>query len=150
MAVVSGPYMLRIELKEFEQPESVFRTDIVIGAEEVTEAVDSGVIREVDGVSGGGICCETRVFEHTAVEEEFEHEGVGTEPTVGVVVSFEAEAVVGDVRAEVIEEFVGGAIGKEIEVEFWGEVADMDPAVSAVGIEIRLLGYGGEEEGESN
>lgn len=63
---------------------------------------------------------------------------------------FLAEAVVGDVGAEVVEERVFGAVCEEVEVEFRWEAADVDPSVGAVGFGIGVLGGdgggGGEEE----
>lgn len=67
---------------------------------------------------------------------------------------FGTETMVGDVRAEVVGEWVvvGGAVGEDIEIESWWEVADVDPAVGAVGVQIGLLldcgrrGNGKEEE----
>lgn len=44
------------------------------------EGVKGGIVRDVDGVGGGGIGGETRIFEHTAVEEEFEERRVSSEP----------------------------------------------------------------------
>lgn len=80
---------------EIEQIEAVFVAGIVIGAVEVLNGVDTGVVGEEDGVSDGGVGGETRVFEYTAVEDEFEHVGVGAVPRVGPVMSFLTKAMVG-------------------------------------------------------
>lgn len=106
---------------------------VIIRVVEVAEGVEAGVVREVDGVGGGGVGGQAGVLEHAAVEDELEHEGVGAEPGSSVVVSLVAEAVIGEVRAEVVEERVEGAGGEEVEVELGREVADVDPAVGAFG-----------------
>lgn len=49
-------------------------------AVEVFERIEAGVVREVDGGGGGGVGGKTWVFEHTAVEDEFEHVGICAEP----------------------------------------------------------------------
>ncbi len=84
----------------------MFGAGIDVWAVEITEGVNSSVVREIDGVSGVGIGCETRVFEHSTMEDELEHHWVCAEPTVGLGVSLLAEAVVWEVRAEIIEERV--------------------------------------------
>jgi hypothetical protein len=83
-------------------------------AVEVTERVDSCVVGEVDCVSGGRISGETRVFEHSSVENEFEHVGICSVPRVGFVVGFLAEAVICDVRAKIGVEWVVGAVSEEV------------------------------------
>lgn len=81
MAVVIEPDLRRVMIpEEFVEVEAVLGGGIVIGAVEVVKGVKGGVIREVDGVGGGGIGGETRVFEHTAMEEEFEKGWICTEP----------------------------------------------------------------------
>lgn len=115
------------------------------------EGVKGGIVRDVDGVGGGWIGGETRIFEHTAVEEEFEERRVSSEPWVWLVVGFGSKAMVGDVRAEVVGEWVvgGGAVCEDIEIETWWEVTDMDPAIGAVWVQIGLLlESGGRENGE--
>lgn len=57
-------------------------TGIHLRAVEVLEAVDSGVIGDVDCVGGIRVGRETWVFEHAAVEDEFEHKRVGSVPAV--------------------------------------------------------------------
>lgn len=73
---------------------------------------------------------------------------------MGLVVGFGAEAVVGGERAEVVGERVvgGGAVGEDVVVEEWWEVADVDPTVGAVGVEVGLLvgGEWGEEHEEED
>ncbi|KAL2238051.1 UNVERIFIED_CONTAM: hypothetical protein Sindi_0996800 [Sesamum indicum] len=56
--------------------------------------------------------------------------------------------MVGDVGAEVVEEWVLGAVGEEVEIELGREVADVDPSVGAVRFKIGVLGgyAAGEEE----
>lgn len=71
MTVVVLPDLRRVMTEETVEVTAVLGGGVVIRAVEVMEGVKGGVIREVDGVSGGGIGGETGVFEHTAVEEEF-------------------------------------------------------------------------------
>lgn len=104
MPVIFFPDGWRIIIaKKLEQIKAVVEAGIDFRAVEVAEGVDAGVIREKDGGGDGGIGGETWVFEHTAVEDEFEHMGIGAEPGVGAVVGFLTEAVVGNVRTEVVE-----------------------------------------------
>lgn len=53
---------------------------------------------------------------------------------------FLAEAVVREVRAEIVENWVLRAIGDEVEVEARREMADVDPSAGAVGFQIGILG----------
>ena len=107
MAFVSSPNVGTILfLNEIEQLEAVFHAGINVRAVEITERVDATVVREINGVSGVGIGCETRVLEHSTMEDEFEHQGVCAEPTVGLGMSPLAKAMVWKVRTEIIEEWV--------------------------------------------
>lgn len=77
------------------------------------------------------------------MENDFKHKRVGSVPAVRGVVGFLAETVVGDVRAEVAENRVFGAVAEEVEVELWWDMADVDPSVGAVCFKIGVLGCGG-------
>lgn len=68
------------------------------------------------------------------MENKLEHQGVGSVPAVRKIMGFLAEAMVGQVRAEVVEQRVAGAVGEEIEVESRREASDVDPTTSAVGV----------------
>lgn len=83
MTLVASPYVGVIIPNETEQLEAVFGAGIDIGTVEVTEGVDAGIVREVNGVGEVGIRSETRVLEHTTVEDKLEHKSVGAEPAVG-------------------------------------------------------------------
>lgn len=107
VAFVSSPNVGTILfLNEIEQLEAVFHAGINVRAVEITERVDATVVREINGVSGVGIGCETRVLEHSTMEDEFEHQRVCAEPTVGLGMSPLAKAMVWKVRTEIIEEWV--------------------------------------------
>lgn len=49
---------------------------------------------------------------------------------------FDTEAVIGGERAEIGGEWVvdGGAVVKDMEVEGWWEMAEVDPTVGAIGV----------------
>lgn len=59
--------------QELEQIEALLGAGVVIWAVQVAEGVDAGIVREVDGVGGLGICGEAWVFEHPTVENELQH-----------------------------------------------------------------------------
>jgi hypothetical protein len=145
VAFTASPYAGAVVLEKIEQFEAVVGAGIDVGAVEVTEGVDGGVVREIDGVGGTGIGGEARVLEHAAVEDEFEHERVGAEPAAGERMGLLAEAVVGKVGAEIVEERVLGAVEQEIQIEPRGQPSDVDPTASAV---LGGLGNGGFEEEE--
>lgn len=106
-----------IMAEEAEEVEAVVGAGVILRAVEIPERIEAGVVREVDGVCRRWIGGEAGILEHATVEDEFEHGWVGAVPTVGAVVGFLAEAMVGEVRAEIFEEWVFGAVGEEIEVE---------------------------------
>lgn len=132
VAFMASPNAGAIVLEKFEQLKAVVGAGIDVGAVEVTEGIDGGIVREIDGVGGVGIGGEAGVLEHAAVEDELQHERVGAEPAVGARMGLVAEAVVGEVWAEVVEERVLGAVGQEIQVEPRGHPSDVDPTVRAV------------------
>lgn len=100
--------------EEVEQIAAVEEAGVLVGAVEVAEGVEAGVVREVDGGGEIGIGGEAGVFEHAAVEDELQHRGVGAVPAAGGVVGFLAEAVVGGVGAEIVENWIFRAVGKEV------------------------------------
>lgn len=125
--------------EEVEQILAVEEAGVLFGAVEVFEGVEGGVVGEVDGGGEMGVGGEAGVLEHAAVEDELEHRGIGAVPAPGGVVGFVTEAVIGGVGAEIVEDWVFGAIGKEVEIELGREVADVDPSVCAVGLWIGVL-----------
>ena len=131
MAHAAGPDFGGVFLEEFEEFEAVVGAGVVVGAVEVAEGVEAGVVREEDGVGGGGVGGEARVLQHAPMEDEFQCRWVGSVPTVGAVVGFLAQAVVGEVGAEVVEERVFGAVCEQIQVESWRELPYVDPSVLA-------------------
>jgi uncharacterized protein (DUF697 family) len=70
VALTASPYGGAVVLEKIEQFEAVVGAGIEVWAVEVTEGVDGGIVREIDGVGGVGIVGETRVLEHAAVEDE--------------------------------------------------------------------------------
>lgn len=73
VALVVEPDLRRVMIpEEIVEVKAVLGGGVIIGAIQVMEGVEGGIIREVDGVGGGRIGGETWIFEHTAVEEEFE------------------------------------------------------------------------------
>lgn len=132
MTTASVPRAGAIRLQEVEEVEAVIGAGVDGGAVEIPKGVDAGIVREVDGIGGGGIGGEAWVFEHTAMEEEFQHHGVSSVPAVGAVVGLLAEAVVGEERAKVAGDRVLRTVREEIEVETRRETADVDPTVAAV------------------
>lgn len=113
--------------QEAVQIEAVVGAGVDVAAVEVAEGVEAGVVGEEDGVGEIRVRGEAGELEDAAVEDELEHEGVGAEPAAGAVVGGPAEAVVGQVGAEVLEERVVGAGGEEVEVEPRRQAADVDP-----------------------
>lgn len=136
--------------QEAVEIEAVLGAGVDVAAVEVAEGVEAGVVGEEDGVGEirvGGLAGE---LQDAAVEDELQREGVGAEPAAGAVVGGLPEAVVGQVRAEVVEEGVVGARGEEVQVEPRRQAADVDPAARAA-----VAGGGrtgraknGDEEGE--
>lgn len=69
-----------------KQIQAMVEAGIDFRAEKVFEAIDPSIIRDVNCVCEIRIRGQTRVFKHTAVENEFKHKRVGSVPAVGVVV----------------------------------------------------------------
>lgn len=89
----------------------MFETGVDFWAKKVFETIDARIVWYVDGISLGGIIGETGVLQHSAVENEFQHERVSPEPTVGLIMRLVAETMVGKVRTEIVKERILGAIG---------------------------------------
>lgn len=68
---VAVPDLGVVLLEEMEEMEAVVGAGVVVGAVEVAEGVEGGVVREEDGVGFGRVVGEARVLEHAAVEDEF-------------------------------------------------------------------------------
>ncbi|KAB2629430.1 xyloglucan galactosyltransferase KATAMARI1-like protein [Pyrus ussuriensis x Pyrus communis] len=68
---------------------------------------------------------------------------------VGEIIGFLAEAIVGQVRAEVVEQSVVGAIGEEIQVEGRGEPSNVDPTAGVVGVGLRMVEIVSEDLGRA-
>lgn len=74
-----------------------------MGAIEVLKCVYAGIVREVNCVGIIRIGCEAGVLDHTPVKDYFKHMWISPVPTARLVVGFLAEAMIGDVRAEIVK-----------------------------------------------
>lgn len=96
------PDLRTVVLEKIEEFEAVVGAGVCFGAVEITEGVEGSVVREVDGVCRRWILGEAWVLHHSTVEYEFQHQWVGSVPTVGPVVGFLTETVVREARAQVL------------------------------------------------
>ncbi|KAM0990088.1 hypothetical protein ACFX13_008758 [Malus domestica] len=74
-------------------------------------------------------------------------EGVDAD-VVGEIMGFLAKAIVGQVRVEVVEQRVAGAIGEEIPIERRRKPSDVDSTAGAVRVGLRTVEIVSEDLGE--
>lgn len=76
------------------QIQAMFEAGVDFWTVKVSQAIKAPIIGEINGIGFGWIRGDAGVFQHAAVEDQFEHIRVRPVPTMGVVVGFLAKAMV--------------------------------------------------------
>lgn len=95
MARASRPDLGRVSGQKLEKIRPVISAGVHVGSVKVTERIDSGVVREINGGCELRVGCETWIFEDPTVENEFEKKRVGSVPASGTGMGLWTETVIG-------------------------------------------------------